>query len=56
MKVHDVLRADKKVVKIKVKLIADKFSGTVFITDLMLQGGTLSTEWSGHPSEIKWVI
>ncbi|MDI6840428.1 MAG: hypothetical protein QMD71_06255 [bacterium] len=46
----------KRIVSVKIRLVGKNFSGTLYITDLMFQGGTISTEWTGHPSEIKWVM
>jgi hypothetical protein len=31
-------------------------SGIVNVTDIMLQGGTISTIWTGHPAEIRWSL
>lgn len=44
----------KRVTEITVKLVADNFTGEMGITDIMLQRGKISTEWSAHPSEIAW--
>lgn len=58
MREYEVIPADsyKRVVKIKVRLVGYRFTGTIFITDIMLQGGSVPTEWNGHPSEIRWVM
>lgn len=58
MREYKVIPADsyKRVVKIKVRLVGYRFTGTIFITDIMLQGGSIPTEWNGHPSEIRWVM
>lgn len=48
--------SSKKIAEIQVKLVCKAQSGQVGITDLMLQRGKISTEWSGHPSEIKWTL
>lgn len=29
---------------------------TIYITDVMLQGGTVATSWIGHVSEIRWAF
>ena len=29
-------------------------TGTVYITDMNLQDGSLASGWGGHVSEIKW--
>lgn len=44
----------KRVTEITVKLVVKAKSGEVGITDVMLQRGAISTEWTAHPSEIKW--
>lgn len=58
MREYEVIPADtyKRVVSIKVRLVGYRFTGTIFITDIMLQGGSIPTEWNGHPSEIRWVM
>lgn len=33
-----------------------KQSSTMYITDVMLQGGTVATSWVGHVSEIRWAF
>lgn len=44
----------KRVTQITVILTMNDCTGTLNVTDLMLQGGKISTDWTGHPSEIKW--
>lgn len=44
----------KRVARIVVRLCAEDLTGSVNITDLMLQGGVLATIWSGHTSEIRF--
>lgn len=39
---------------IKVRFIVENVKGRVYVTDIMLQGGSIATTWVGHPSEIKW--
>jgi len=43
-----------KVKEIEVKFIVEDFEVVLYLTDIMLQGGTIATMWTGHPSEIKW--
>jgi hypothetical protein len=43
-----------KVKEIEVKFIVEDAEVTIYLTDIMLQGGTIATMWTGHPSEIKW--
>ncbi|WP_245543923.1 hypothetical protein [Mahella australiensis] len=40
--------------KITLKVVVRDAAGTVKITDIMLQGGSMATTWVGHPSEIRW--
>lgn len=46
----------KKVSQIEVSLIVSDSIGEVNITDVFLQGGSIGTTWSAHPSEIKWSL
>ncbi|AEE98020.1 hypothetical protein Mahau_2898 [Mahella australiensis 50-1 BON] len=43
-----------RVCKITLKVVVRDAAGTVKITDIMLQGGSMATTWVGHPSEIRW--
>ncbi|SFS75964.1 hypothetical protein [Marininema halotolerans] len=40
--------------KIVLKVIASDVIGSVHMTDLMFQGGSIATVWTGHASEIQW--
>lgn len=44
----------KRVSKIKFRVKANYFNGELKITDIMLQGGSSSSSWNGHPSEVRW--
>jgi|UniRef100_A0A831TG79 hypothetical protein len=44
----------RRVRSITVRFVAVDVQGTIWITDVMLQGGRLATLWAGHPSEIRW--
>ncbi len=48
--------ATKRVSSITVRVYISNCTGTFYITDLLLQGGTLATGWVGHPSEIQWTL
>lgn len=39
---------------ITVRLCITDCTGTVFFTDMLLQGGSIATGWVGHVSEIQW--
>jgi hypothetical protein len=41
---------------VTVRLIASKYSGDIYFTDLFLQGGSVATGWVGHTSEIQWTL
>ena len=44
----------KNVDYIDVVLELTDYEGTVYFTDIMLQGGAIPTSWVGHVSEIRW--
>lgn len=46
--------SSKRVDYIDVIVEMTDYAGTVYFTDLMLQGGTVGTSWVGHVSEIRW--
>lgn len=48
------VNSGKRVESIEVRPVVENSSGVVNLTDMMLQGGTVATVWTGHPSEIKW--
>ena len=39
---------------ITVELVITNCFGDIYVTDIMLQGGSVATTWVGHPSEIRW--
>jgi len=45
-----------RAVEITVKLLIENTEGDFNVTDIMLQGGSISTKWAGHPSEIRWTV
>lgn len=55
---YETFSADssKRVTEIKINLKVKDAKGTIGITDVMLQRGSISTEWAAHPSEIKWTV
>lgn len=44
----------KKVKKITIAVKIYDTTGTLKITDMLLQGGSVATPWVGHPSEVRW--
>lgn len=45
----------KGVESIEIALVIDNVrKGTANVTDLILQGGRISTVWVYHPTEIRW--
>ena len=45
-----------KLRSITVRLVIRDCNGSVWITDLMLQAGSVATGWVGHVCEIKWTF
>ena len=44
-----------RVAKITVRVYVSDCTGTVYVTDMLLQDGSLSSGWIGHHvSEIQW--
>lgn len=43
-----------RVKKIRVRVCVTNCTGTIYITDMFLQGGSIATGWVGHVSEIQW--
>lgn len=39
---------------VEIRLVGEDFEGQANVTDLMLQGGKVSTVWVYHPTEIRW--
>lgn len=45
-----------KIKKLTIRLFVKDCTGTVYFTDILLQGGSIATGWVGHVSEIKWTL
>ena len=45
-----------KVKSITVRVCITDCTGTLYITDLLLQPGSVATGWVGHPCEIRWTL
>ena len=41
---------------ITVRVCMTNCTGTLFITDILLQAGSVATGWVGHPCEMKWTL
>lgn len=41
---------------ITVRVCVTDCTGEVYITDMLLQGGSIATGWVGHVSEIQWTL
>lgn len=41
---------------ITVRVCITNCTGEFYITDILLQGGSVAIGWVGHPSEIKWTL
>ncbi len=44
----------KRVSSVTARICVSNCTGTFYITDILLQPGTIATGWVGHPSEIQW--
>lgn len=45
-----------KLKSITVRICISNCTGTLYVTDLLLQGGSVATGWVGHPCEIRWSL
>ncbi|AQS59664.1 hypothetical protein [Desulforamulus ferrireducens] len=45
-----------RVKSITIRLCVTDCTGTVYFTDLLLQGGAVTTGWIGHVCEIQWTL
>jgi len=45
-----------RVKSITIRLCVTDCIGTVYFTDLLLQGGSVFTGWIGHVCEIRWTL
>lgn len=43
-----------RAVKITVRVYVQDCTGTVYVTDMLFQDGSLASGWVGHVSEIQW--
>lgn len=41
---------------ITVRVCVTDCTGEFYITDMLLQGGSIATGWVGHVSEIQWTL
>ena len=48
------LNVSRKVKSIRVRITVTKATGDLYLTDLMLQSGSIATGWTGHVSEIQF--
>jgi len=44
----------RKVKSIRVRVTVTNATGDIYLTDLMLQSGSIATGWTGHVSEIQF--
>ncbi|SMO48587.1 hypothetical protein [Melghirimyces algeriensis] len=54
MQKHVRTDSSRTVANVQVRLVVSDLTGTIRVTDLMLQGGSIATVWTGHASEITW--
>lgn len=45
-----------RIKSITVRVCVIDCTGAVYITDMLLQGGSIATGWVGHVSEILWTL
>lgn len=45
-----------RIKSITVRVCITNCTGEFYITDILLQGGSVAIGWVGHPSEIKWTL
>ncbi len=45
-----------KLKAITVRICINNCTGTLYVTDILLQGGSVATGWIGHPCEIRWSL
>jgi len=48
------LNVSRKVKSIRVRVTVTNATGDLYLTDLMLQSGSIATGWTGHVSEIQF--
>ncbi len=41
---------------ITVRICVTNGTGEFYITDILLQGGSVAMGWVGHPSELRWTL
>lgn len=41
---------------ITIRVCVTDCTGEVYITDMLLQGGSIATGWIGHVSELQWTL
>lgn len=46
----------RKISSITVRVYVYDCTGSVYITDILLQPGGIPTGWVGHPCEIQWTL
>ena len=44
----------RKVKSIRVRVTVTNATGDIYLTDLMLQSGSIATGWTGHVSEVQF--
>lgn len=45
-----------RIKSITVRICVTNCTGGFYITDILLQGGSVAIGWVGHPSEIRWTL
>ena len=45
-----------RIKSITVRICITNCTGTLYVTDILLQAGAVATGWVGHPCEMKWTL
>lgn len=48
--------SSERVKSITVRICITNCTGEFYITDILLQGGSVAMGWVGHPSELRWTL
>ena len=49
-------KSGSRVKSITIRLCVTDCTGTVYFTDILLQGSSVATGWVGHVCEIQWTL
>ncbi len=49
-------RSSERLKSITVRVCVTNCTGEFYITDILLQSGSVAIGWVGHPSELRWTL